>query len=235
VARASTRVGLAARRRRRLGYGLLGFGVTGLVLVIAAAVLLLGSLGSINGAASGFESQRAELVSMLDPAATALSDAGESAANAGGSLTKASDASRRAADLTSRLATSFDALAALGDVDILGSRPFAGMSSQFTEVAGQSRSLSTDLGSTADALSTNVADSQRVAADLRSLAQRLRELEGSLQSTAGPGGSLTVPVAAAEVVLLALLGWLSVPAVASLWLGRRLLRRVDRPVVRRAP
>jgi len=219
-----------ARRRRRLGFWLVAYGVAGLVLVMAAAVLLLGSLGAVGNAATGFERQRAELVSMLEPAAAALSDAADSATRAGTSLTAASDASRRAADLTSRLATSFDALAGLGSVDILGTHPFGGVSSQFTDVAGQSRALSTDLTSTAAALSTNVADSQSVATNLRSLADRLRQLQTTVGSGGGPG-STALPIAAAEVVLLGLLAWLSIPAIVSIWLGRRLVRNERIPFV----
>jgi hypothetical protein len=199
------------------------FGVAGLVLVLAAAVLVLGSLGAIGEAASGFERQRTELISMVDPAASALSDAADSATHAGASLTEASDASRRAADLTSRLAGSMDSLAGLGSVDILGTRPFAGVTSQFTDVAAQSRALSADLASTAAALTTNVADSQSVAGDLQSLADRLRQLESTVQASGG-GGSSTLPIAAAEIVLLGLLAWFAVVAIGAIWLGLQIIR-----------
>jgi methyl-accepting chemotaxis protein len=215
----------AARRRRRLGYGLTAFGASGLVLVVIAAVLVLATLATVGDAATGFERQRAELLAMVEPAASALTDASDSASRAGASLTKASDASRRAADLMGRMATSFEAMAGLGSLDILGARPFAGVTGQFSDVAVQSRALAGDLGSTADALTTNVADSQSVAGDLRSLADRLRQLESSVQSTGGPGGSVTLPIALAQVVLLALLAWFAIPAVASIWLGRRLVNR----------
>jgi hypothetical protein len=202
----------------------MAFGATGLVLVLALTVLLLGSIAAIGDAASGFERQRTELVSMLEPAATSLSDAADSAAHAGSSLTAASDASRRGADLTNRLATSFDSMAGLGSVDIFGTRPFAGVSSQFSDVAVQSRALSADLTSTADALATNVADSQAVAGDLRSLADRLGHLKDELQA-GGVTTSSGTPILAAELLVLALLAWLAVPALASLWLGWRLRRR----------
>lgn len=214
-----------ARRRRRLGLGLMAFGATGLVLVLAAAILLLGSFAAIGEAASGFERQRTELVSMIEPAATAMSDAADSAAHAGSSLTAASDASRRGADLTNRLATSFDSLAGLGSVDIFGTRPFAGVSSQFGDVSAQSRALSADLATTADALATNVADSQAVAADLHSLADRLSRLEAELQAGGATTTSTGGPILLAEILVLALLAWLAVPAVVSLWLGWQVRRR----------
>ena len=213
----------AAMRHRRIGTGLVAFGVAGLGLVLAAAVLVLASLGAIGDAASGFERQRTELLAMVEPAASALSDAADGATHAGASLTKASDASRRAADLTSRLAGSMDALAGLGSVDILGTRPFAGVTSQFTDVAAQSRALSADLASTADALSTNVADSQSAAVNLQSLADRLRQLESSAAAS-GRGGSSTLPIAAAEIVLLGLLAWFSVVAIGAIWLGLQIIR-----------
>ena len=215
-----------ARRRRRVGLGLIAFGATGLVLVVAAAVLLLGSFAAIGDAATGFERQRQELVAMVEPAAAALSDAADSAANAGASLTAASGASRRAADLTDRLATASDGIAGLGAFEIFGARPFAGTSSQFADLATQSRALGLDLRSTADALATNVTDSQSVATDLRTLADRLRALETTVEPPGGAGAGL--PIALAELVALGLLAWFSIPAVASLWLGARLAR--NRPI-----
>jgi len=213
-----------ARRRRRLGFGLVAFGASGLALAVIAAVLVLATLGAVGDAASGFERQRTELLSMVKPAASALTDAADSASHAGASLTEASDASRRAADLTSRMATSFESMAGLGSVEIFGSRPFAGFSSQFTDVAAQSRSLSSDLSSTADALTTNVTDSESVANDLRSLADRLRQLETTLQPSSGGGTSAGLPILAAQIVLLGILAWFAVLAVGCIWVGLRVAR-----------
>jgi cobalamin biosynthesis Mg chelatase CobN len=224
VASDRSRSGPRGRRRRRLGWGLLSFGIAGLVLVAAAAALVLGSLAAVDDAAMGFERQRAELVAMLKPAASAMSNAADSASHASASLTAASDASRRAADLTNRLAASFDSMARLGSFEIFGSRPFAGLTSQFSDTASQSRALSTDLSSTADALATNVADSQAVAADLQSLADRLEQLETSAGGSSSGGTSASLPIGLAKVVLLGLLVWFAIPAIASTWLGWRLLQ-----------
>jgi hypothetical protein len=219
---------MRTRRRRRTGYGLVAFGASGLILAIIAAVLVLGTLGAIGDAATGFERQRAEVLAMLEPAAAALSDAGDSAGHAGASLTEASDAARRGADLTSRLATSFESMAGLGSFEIFGTRPFAGMSSQFSDVATQSRALASDLSSTADALATNVTDSQSVATDLHSLADRLRQLETTVQPSSASSTPSAVAIALAQVVLLGLLAWIGILAVASIWLGLRLAR--DEPL-----
>ena len=225
AAAAGSRHWVRARRRRRLGFGLIAFGIAGIVLIAAAAALLLGSLAAVDDAATGFERQRAELVSMIEPAATALGSAGDSAAHASDSLTRASDASRRAADLTNRLAGAFDSMAGLGSFQIFGASPFAGFTQQFTDSAAQARTLSVDLTSTADALTTNVDDSQRVAASLHDLADRLRSLVGSLLPAGAAGASSGLPIGLARLILLGLLIWFAIPAALSLWLGARLIRR----------
>jgi hypothetical protein len=214
------------RRRRRIAYGLLGFGLSGLVLILAAAVLVLGSLGAVDDVASGFERQRAELVAMVGPAADALDSAATSVTNAGASLTSSATAAEQAATFTTRLAGSFEGLAALGSFEVFGARPFAGLADEFARVGTDARALSGDLLATAGALRTNVVDTASVAADLRTLSTRLDALETSLGASAGAGlGSATVALNAARIVLLGLLVWLAVPAVLATWLGWRLTIR----------
>jgi hypothetical protein len=225
-----TRVAPATRstrrlRRRRLGYGLLAFGLSGLVLLLAAAALVFGSLAAVDDAATGFEQQRAELRAMLEPAADALEGAATSTTNAGTSLTSSAGAADQAASLTTRLAASFEGLASLSTFEIFGQRPFAGLGDEFAEVASTARTLSSDLETAAAALRTNVADTTAVAADLRALATQLGELETSLDAPDGAGlGSATASLNVARIVLLGLLVWLAIPAILSTWLGWRLTR-----------
>lgn len=216
-------------RRRRLGVGLVAFGATGLVLALATAALLLGSLAAINDAASGFQRQRAEVVAMLGPAAEALDDAATGAANAGTSLGATRDAAGRAATLTARLASSFDSLAALGAFELFGARPFGAVAGQFVEVGAEARLVSVDLGAAAVAMDRNIADSQAVASKLRELVTRLEELGDSLAEPAEPEratAAATLPIVTAAFLLTGLLLWIALLALASLWLGARMLRTV---------
>jgi hypothetical protein len=204
----------------------MAFGLSGIALLVAALALVLGSLSVLDDAVSGFERQRAEVVAVLGPASSALTDAATSATNAGTSLTETSEAAARAASLSSSLAESFDGLAALGTFDILGLRPFGALSGQFTAVGEQARTLSTDLAEAAAALGANRADSQAVADDLRSLANQLARLESSLQPiAASPAPNATVPLLLIRLVVLGMLAWFAVPALASTWIGWRLVRR----------
>ena len=216
-----------ARQRRRVGIALLAFGLSGLVLLVGATALVLGMLSVVDDAVTGFERQRAEVVAVLGPASSALNDAATSAQNAGASLTETSEAAARAATLSSSLADSFDGLASLGSFEILGARPFGGLSGQFAAVGAEARTLAVDLSEAVTALQTNKADSDAVAADLRSLAAQLGRLDTSLRASGGApgaGAEMALPLVVLRIVLLGLLAWLAVPAVVSVWFGRRLLR-----------
>lgn len=221
------------RPSRRTGGGLLTFGVVGLVLLAATGALVLGSLSAVDDAVTGFDRQRTELAALIEPAATALTDAAASAERAGSSLTQAGDAADHAAALTTSLADSFEGLAALGTFEVFGARPFAAMSEQFLSVGADARSLTTSLQTTATSLRTNATDSSAVAGNLRTLAGRLRDLEGSLGVPGGAsvttaGTRATQRAAAAlglaRMLLLGILAWLAVPASACAWLGWRLFR-----------
>jgi hypothetical protein len=222
-------------RRRRLGLGLLAFGASGLVLIAAAALLVLASLSAVDDAATGFERQRTEILAMLGPASDSLAQAATSAANAGASLTETRDAANSAARLTTRLAESFEGMASLGAFEVFGTRPFGEISGQFAAVAVEARTLSADLQVAAIAMDANVADSAAVALELQELADQIAALETSLGASASPapgasgspGGSVvpatssSLPIAAARFVLMGLLVWLAIPALASVWLGWR--------------
>ncbi len=208
--------------------GLIAFGVTGLVLIGAAGALVLASLSAVDDAATSFEAQRDEILAMLEPASAALESAAATAGNAGSSLAETRDAAAQASELMTRMAGSFESLASLGSFEVLGARPFAAISGQFADVADQSRTLSVDLAEAATAMDTNIADSADVAADLSVLAAQLGELEASLgggghegEGPAPADASIGLPVDAARFVLVGLLLWLAVPAIASVCLGWR--------------
>jgi hypothetical protein len=226
--------GVTGWPRRRLGSALIGFGAIGLALLVALAILVGLSLDGLGRAATDLAQQRAQAIAMLEPAAAALDKAATSAANAGSSLTSAGAAARRASELTTRLAGAFDGLALLGSFEILGARPFGALTGEFASVASEARVLSADLETTAGALDSNVADSAAVAADLRALADQLERLrtavEGDDAAPATDAVTAGTLLRVALGVILALLAWLAVPAIAAIELGRRWRRdpRVDR-------
>jgi methyl-accepting chemotaxis protein len=212
------------RRRRSLGLALAAFGLAGLLLTVAAATLVLGSLGALAGVAASLDRQRAELVDLIEPAAAALNRSADSAANASLSLTASAAAAEDAATLTTQLADSMDGMSQAASFQVFGTQPFGAAAASLAQVAASSRTLSSDLHTTAASISGNVNDSISVAASLRDLA---RQLEAIGRSASAAGSASTLSASALDfgrVVLLGLLAWLAIPALVTIWLGIRLWR-----------
>jgi type II secretory pathway component PulM len=181
---------------------LIAFGITGLLLLVAGGYLVLAAMSTLEDAATS-----------LQPAAAALTRVADSASNASASLTTTSEAAERGATLATSVADSFERLSALGSFDLLGTRPFAGLSQDFSRVGSDARLLASNLATVGGAMRTNVADSSAVATELRALADQL--------DAAGP---IDLQLGLAKIVVLGLLAWLAVPALASIWLGGSIRR-----------
>lgn len=230
TAREVTLVAVPSRRRRGLASGLISFGVAGLVLVVCGAALVLGSIGALGDTAATIEAQRRSLIALLGPAADAMDHAASSARDAGTSLTSSATAARDAADLTDQLASAMTRMSDAARVEILGTQPFGSTAEEFRAVADRSSALSKDLLRTSTTLDTNVAGASTAADDLARLAVRLRALRDGLGPTSSddPVAPARTAVDATRIVLLGLLAWLAVPAVAAIWLGWRWLRATPR-------
>jgi len=215
-------------RRRRQGLALIAFGAVGLAILLVLGIIVIGPLRGLGSAATSLDDQRTRVAELLPAAADALDSAATAASNAGTSLHSSGQSARDGASLLVRLASAMEGMSDASRVSILGNQPFASLSDELAAVATQSRALATDLETTADGLDANVADSEATAARFRELGgqlDRLRlELEASgAASTAQSGGlqGLGTQVAILSVVLLALLVWLAVPAMAAIWVGWR--------------
>jgi hypothetical protein len=229
-------IGLAVpgRARRRLAAGLVGFGVTGLALIVAGGALVLGTIGSIGDAAVNLQGQRASLVALIGPAADAMEHAATSAKNAGQSLSSSANAARDAADVTAQLADAMTRMAGAARVSILGTQPFGSVADEFDRVAEQSTRVSQDLRDTAGVLDRNVTDAGTSGDDLARLATELRALDRSLdESPSTEVEPIRTVLDVTRIVLLGLLAWLAAPAIAALWLGWRLLAGARSPRSRR--
>lgn len=211
------------RARRRAGIALASYGVTGLILLAAAASLALGSLGAVATAADDLELQRARLVALLPPAEQALRGLSETSTNAATSLQASAAATRNGANLVEQLAIAMDDMSSAARVDVLGVQPFAGLADSLASVARRSRTLATDLLTTAGALDTNIADSRAAADDLATLADELASVRTALEASDVPSSDRTIEASLglARAVLIGLVLWLAIPALLATWLGWR--------------
>jgi methyl-accepting chemotaxis protein len=210
---------------RRLGKGLVLFGVVGLTLALVMMVAWLGGLVAMRDLDERLEADRqATAISLVQTAALMASSA-TTLEDASASLDNVQEALGDAARLLDRLATSTGELAEALNVTILGQQPFAGTSRSFEDVSGDLDILATRSETLAAEVETFHPDLEVVAADLRTVETAIRSLAYRVNSFAGVED--LVGLMRGYALLSALLAaWLASLAAGCVWAGRQLQRVV---------
>ena len=215
------RVGTRGRRRRQVAWGLVAYGLVGILLAVACGVLVLRAIPML----ASIDRQRAEIVRALDLTAASIGDIELGAGRAGGSLRSAAESARSAATLSDDLAGTMSSLRDTGsDLSILGSHPFAALADDFDRVASRANALASNMTTLAGSLDLNTTDFATVSADATALRFQVTSLRDAL---AGDGADLGGSLDGLLLVALAILLWLAAPAIASLALGIAWLRATD--------
>ncbi len=215
------RLELDGRRAGQLGSLLVAFGAVGIVLVVAAFVMLVVAGPSIDQL-GGVSDRAGPTRQALADASRTLDDLSTSARSLGQTLTSSSTSLHDASAASTSLADALSAVAAALDVQVLGSRPFAGAGERLSAAAVQVRLVADDLTSLSDRLSDHSGDAGRIADDAATLRTRVDAIDATL---AGPPGlGLAGSVAVVRLVLLGILAWLGALAAACVVAGRRLRR-----------
>lgn len=209
--------------RRRLGTGLLAFGIVGLVLTGLLTVGL--TAGAVTAASldSRLAALTEDISGSLDRASEAMGDAVQVTERTRAALGSGSAAVRGSAGTLDTLAATTDDLAGALDFTILGQQPLAGVAATFA-------TFSTDLERTSaelDALSADLTELDAslgpIGDDLRALQRRFDDLAARLDSGDAFGGVAT-GLTLVLVLLAAAAIWLLVLAGGITWLGWRLRR-----------
>jgi hypothetical protein len=191
-----------------------------LVVLGLGALTRLGAVDEPAGTLSGAD-PAAELRLTLGASEATLRDASVSARSAGAGLDEAAGAVGSAGTLTTDLASTMRGLADALRISILGAQPFAAVSPAFDAVADRASALAADL----EGVRTTVRGG---ADDLVALADRLVELGERVERLRESVGRATLGglegLESLRLFAIALLAWLAVPAVASVWLGVGRLR-----------
>jgi hypothetical protein len=207
---------------RRIAWALVAYGVAGLLLTAASMATVLGALPSIDA----IDRQRAAIVRSLDVAASGIADAEKGMTGAGGSLGSAAASARSAATLTDDLATTMASLRDASGITVLGSRPFADLTDDFDRVADRSRALGSSMTTLAASLDQDTQDFATVAADAAVLRTQIAGLRDALVTNGSDG--LDAGLRRLFAIVLLLLAWLGLPAIASLVGGSLWLRELGR-------
>lgn len=208
---------------RRLGNGLVAFGVVGLLLTAVMTIAWLAGFAAIWDLDERLEADRQATAISLVQAAALMGSSATALADASASLGSVQGALEDAARLLDELATSTGQLAEAVNVTILGQQPFAGTSQSFEDVSGDLDILATRSETLASEVATFHPDLEVVAADLQTVETSIRALSYRVNSFGGVED--LVGLMRGYALLSALLAaWLASLAAGCLWAGRQLQR-----------
>jgi hypothetical protein len=212
---------------RRIGNGLVAFGVIGLVLTTLMTIAWLAGLLAIRDLDERLEADRQSTAAALVDAAalmatssSALRSSADSLGSVGATL---SDSARMLDSLSSATADLADAL----EVTILGQQPFASLAVSFDQlsvdverVARDTRLLVTEVGQVRPDIQSAAVDLRAVEASVSALAIRVSDF-GAVEDLVGlvrGYGLLSALISA----------WLATLAAGCIWAGRQLQRAGER-------
>lgn len=209
--------------RRRAGTLLLTYGIVGVLLLggLFAATLAVAFMGR-DGFARVDETID-EVVAVIDSTSAALEQTDTTLAGVSVSLTETAGVIDEAAALTGIIADGATTLAdEVGSFSVLGQKPLAGIEQPLRDMSDSLARLGVQLEATGAALADNAEDVEVLAARLGTVSETLmasRDRIANVDTQLGGAALL------AMVVVLAIIGWLMVPAIAAIWVGRQWRRQ----------
>lgn len=212
----SAREGDTIVGRRLVGVGLALYGGLSLALILILMLLVIAPREDEDGLL-GLDAQRRQLLGVIDASARAIENAGAAARGVDDTMLSTGSAAASAAVLMNQLSTTMRELATSLRISILGSQPFVGPADQFDLVAAQAGRVAADLDLAATSVRVGAADMVALADQLDALGGEVTLMRGRLDRPFDEGPW--------RFVAAAILAWLVVPALVSLWVGLRWSRR----------
>jgi len=196
-------------RKRPLAWGLIAYGLLGLLLVIGGAVIGLDVSGRIERLASSADGT-------LTAAARSTRAAADSFASIDGSLSEPQASADGAAILAREAGATLDSLAVAMQLSFFGTQPLLPLAAEFTASADQAEQLGGRLDAVGSSLGDTRTDVAIIGVELESLSSEIE----SLQDAGGEDGG-SPPL---RLFVALLLAGIAIPAVATLLFGMALLR-----------
>jgi len=206
---------------RRLGTGLLAFGLLGLLLTTVMAASTFGAWSAMGETDQRLEASRVATADALTDAGRLLGSTSRVLENTTASFDEVATALEDTSSLLARVSDSTAELAQAMDLNILGQRPFAGAGESFGEMSRELATVSDDAGALATTLGQNEPELEQVTADLRTIQASIADLAIRIETFTGL--EETIGMARGYAFLSGLLAlWLAALAGGCVWLGLRL-------------
>lgn len=211
---------------RRLGSGLIAYGVIGLVLALVVLIAVVWAWGRLAAVGGQVETQIAAVVETLDRTSVALADAGISATSFSGTMERTPPVVRQTAQAIADVRTDLrSAESQLSQFEILGRQPLGGVADSFGRMAANLDGLDERLDLIATDLESNRTALVANATSLSALGARLGLVADDLRGGVVEEGFADLR-SSATVLAAVLLVWMTMPAAGALWLGWWLRREV---------
>ncbi len=209
---------------RRLGTGLLAFGITGVILAGLIAVALLGGAVAARNLDDRLVADQNRIAASLTRLTLTMDTFATTADHAGATLGSSRDALVHASSLLGTISTTSTDLAnALGLVSILGNQPLASAANGIRKVADETTVFAQDATALAVALDANAKDATAMADQIRAAKTQVAELAANV--AAFDRIDQIVALIIGGIVLGGLLTlWVAVAAAICAWFGWRLRR-----------
>jgi hypothetical protein len=207
---------------RLLGVALIVYGAVGLAATLYGYALVRQAFASARELGVAAPGQQSNALSGLQSISATLDDAATTSANMTSSFKESQASLATASQVAIDVAASFRQVAQVAGFQIFGLQPMAGMVQPFQESSNRLDALAQDLTSTSAAVGANAGDMQRLSADFA----RLRtEVDGLARSVAALPTDPTSGEGARrlEMALTAMLVWIGLQGVASIFAGLALL------------
>ncbi len=193
--------------RSTLAWGLVAYGVAGLILSIVGVTFGLDAAGQLERLAAATDQT-------LEAAARSTAAAAASFDSIDDSLVSAEDSVAQAATLAADAGATLDSLSAAMNLSVFGAQPLQPLADEFADAADQAGELATTLATTGGSVSDVQADAAAIGVELEGLADELEALRGTVPQD-------PVPIRGLVALLIA---YLTLPAVAALIAGSLMLR-----------
>jgi hypothetical protein len=197
--------------RRRAGVALTVYGAVGLALLALVMAFVLGAFDGANGPL-GLDAQRRGLSDLLDASSVAIRDAEAAARDADAAMSATSSAAGDGSRFVADLGTTLHNLAASLRLSILGSQPVSAPADDFERVSAQAAGVAADLDAAAASIRLGSQDMGSLANDLAGMRANIEQVKANLGA---------IDVGRWRWLAVAVVAWLAIPAVLSLWLGLR--------------
>ena len=210
--------------RRRLGTGLVVFGLVGMLIAgVVAVALVLGAFAA-RDLDDRIAADQAKIAASLTRLSVTMESLATTTQNAGTTLETSSEALTQARDVLAETSTTLVSLSDALNIQILGNQPFANASERLASLARTVNSFQGKAEALALNLHQNSTDATLMTDQIRQLKEQVNELASRITGFDRIGEMVGLLLGGAVLGGL-LTAWIAIAAAFAAWVGWRMRKR----------